>query len=67
LSLTDAVICAGLGAFAYHLYAKVSNLENDRLEMPLQAITIGAQLDKPDGDGDNEEGRFRFGFHNNRR
>ena len=66
MSLTDAVICAAAGAFAYHLYAKVSNLEIDA-EIPHQSISIGAQLDKPDPADDNEEGRFRFGFHNNRR
>lgn len=61
MSLTDIALAAAAGAFAYHVYAKVTQIEAALGEGTV--VHVGASLDRAASDGDNEEGKFRFGFH----
>lgn len=66
MSITDAVVCAGLGALAYHMYAKLHNLEALVLNS-VEVVSVGGEFDKADDDGDNGGAGHRFGFSTNRR
>jgi hypothetical protein len=65
MSLTDAVVAMALGAVAYHVYAKVHNLEAAISEG--NVVHIGSALDRAGQDGDNEEAGRKFGFSSDNR
>ncbi len=66
MSITDAVVCAALGAAAYHLYAKLRNLEAI-VTSGVQLVSLGGEFDKAGEDHDNGEAGHKFGFTSNRR
>lgn len=60
LRITDAVVCMGLGALTYHMYAKLRNLE--RLVLAnVEVVSIGGEFEVSDGD-DAPDARRKFGF-----
>lgn len=61
MRLTDFVLAAAVGAFAYHVYAKVSLLE--QMVTGGNVVHIGGPvLDIAGSEEDPEEGCVKFGF-----
>jgi hypothetical protein len=59
----ETLLAVAAGAFAYHMYRKVQNLEELTEALATgNVVHLGALLDKADDGEDTEDGKFKFGF-----